>query len=65
VESRWRTVRDNYARYQRKLKCRSGDAASTVKEYKYAQVLSFLIPHFAERPTSSNLVEELDDDQLQ
>ena len=65
METRWKNVCDGFGKYRRKLKSRSGDAAKTVKEYKYAKALSFLTPYLGDRPTSSNLAEESDDDLLQ
>lgn len=65
VETRWKNVRDGFSRYRRKLKCQSGDAAKSVKEYKYAKSLSFLTPYSGDRPTSSNFSEESDEDSLQ
>ncbi|KAK3732052.1 hypothetical protein RRG08_026439 [Elysia crispata] len=53
------------ARDNLKLKCRSGDASKSVKEYKYAKALSFLTPYLGDRPTSSNLVEGSDENLLQ
>ncbi|KAK3777263.1 hypothetical protein RRG08_064430 [Elysia crispata] len=43
---------------------REDAALNNMKEYKFAKALSFLIPHFSERANSSNLAEELDNDQL-
>lgn len=69
MESRWRNVRDGFIKYRKKLKTKSGDGAKTVKEYKYAKVLSFLIPYLGDRPTSGNLEmddsDEVDDDAQQ
>ncbi|KAK3779418.1 hypothetical protein RRG08_015819 [Elysia crispata] len=65
VKTRWKNVRDGFCKYRRKLKCRSGDAAKSVKEHKYAKALSFLTPYLGDRPTSSNLVEGSDEDSLQ
>ncbi|KAK3732095.1 hypothetical protein RRG08_026480 [Elysia crispata] len=65
VETRWKNVSDGFCKYRRKLKCRSGNAAKSVKEYKYAKALSFLTPYLGDRPTSSNLVEGSDEDPLQ
>lgn len=65
VETRWKNVRDGFSKYRRKQKCQSGDAAKSVKEYKYAKALSFLTPYLSDRPTSSNLAQESDEDSLQ
>ena len=65
METRWKNVCDGLGKCRRKQKCGSGDAAKTVKEYKYAKALSFLIPYLGDRPTSSNLEEESADDLLQ
>jgi len=65
TETRWKNVCDGLNKYRRKLKCRSGNAAKSVKEYKYANALSFLTPYLSDRPTSSNFAEESDDDLLQ
>jgi len=65
TETRWQNVRDGFNKYRRKLKCRSGNAAKSVKVYKYANALSFLTPYLSDRPTSSNFAEESDDDLLQ
>ena len=63
VETRWKNVRDGFMKYRRKLKTRSGDGAKTLKEYKYANVMSFLIPYLDDRPTSGNLGVDSHDDE--
>lgn len=55
VELRWKNLRDCMAKYKKKQITESGDGAKYVKEYKYAKLLDFLTPFFAERSTASNL----------
>lgn len=63
MENRWRNIRDGFKKYQKKLVTKSGDGAKTVKAYKYAKNLSFLIPHLADRPSSGNLQAGDSDDE--
>ncbi|XP_071498193.1 uncharacterized protein [Diadema antillarum] len=56
AKKKWTHLRDAFQRNERKKKDkRSGDAASTTKTYKYAAVMSFLLPHIHVRETSTNL----------
>ena len=47
VSRKWKDVKDSYRKYRKKLSTKSGQEAKSVKEYKYAKQLEFLIPHMA------------------
>ncbi|KAL5018808.1 hypothetical protein ScPMuIL_004530 [Solemya velum] len=52
-----RIVRDGFTKYRRKIKSKSDDGSSNIKEYKYSKVLAFLIPFQANQKTPYNLQE--------
>ncbi|XP_014663553.1 PREDICTED: uncharacterized protein LOC106806200 isoform X2 [Priapulus caudatus] len=56
-KAHWTNLRDSFNKYLKKMKDqkRSGSKATKVREYRYAQQLSFLLPFLQTRPTSSNV----------
>lgn len=59
VKKKWRDLRDAYVRYRREDQSRrvSGAAASQKRPWRYAQIMSFLLPFITPRRTTSNLTE--------
>ncbi|KAK5861550.1 hypothetical protein PBY51_022939 [Eleginops maclovinus] len=57
VKKRWRDLRDTYVKHRRAEQERqvSGAAASQKRPFKYAQIMSFLIPYVTPRRTTSNI----------
>ncbi|XP_014680029.1 PREDICTED: uncharacterized protein LOC106819979, partial [Priapulus caudatus] len=53
----WTNLRDSFMKYLKKMKehKRSGSKATKIREYRYAQQMSFLLPFLQTRPTSSNV----------
>ena len=66
IESRWKNVRDGLCRYRRKVRSKSGVGEKTVKEYKYAQLLGFLVPFLPDRSTEGiSESNDYDDEETQ
>ncbi|XP_041432212.1 uncharacterized protein LOC121397962 [Xenopus laevis] len=61
MQMRWKHVRDCFRREvaAQKTETRSGASTSKRKKYIYAEHLTFLLPAFAKRQTSSNLDDEV------
>ncbi|CAM4606717.1 unnamed protein product [Leuciscus chuanchicus] len=59
VKKKWRDLRDAFVRYRREDQSRrvSGAAASQKRPWRYAQIMSFLLPFITPRRTTSNLTE--------
>ncbi|XP_076247883.1 uncharacterized protein LOC143187544 [Calliopsis andreniformis] len=59
-ETRWNNVRDQYRKALRKSEGRSGQAARSIKSYKFSNKLSFLNDHMTERDTICSLPHSRD-----
>lgn len=59
VKKKWRDLRDAFVRYRREDQSRrvSRAAASQKRPWRYAQIMSFLLPFITPRRTTSNLTE--------
>lgn len=59
VKKKWRDLRDAFVRYRREDQSRrvSRAAASQKRPWRYAQIMSFLLPFITQRRTTSNLTE--------
>lgn len=55
AKTRWGNIRDNFRKSVKKNKTVSGQKAKIIKQYKYAQQLSFMTKFFHERDTMSNI----------
>uniref|UniRef100_A0A8C1PH71 MADF domain-containing protein n=1 Tax=Cyprinus carpio TaxID=7962 RepID=A0A8C1PH71_CYPCA len=60
VKKKWRDLRDAYVRYRREDQSRrvSGAAASQKRPWRYAQIMSFLLPFITERVTDTDHTQE-------
>ncbi|CAG9767122.1 unnamed protein product [Ceutorhynchus assimilis] len=56
-KKKWASVRDQFRRTLQRRRTVSGQAAVTLRKYKYEDVLQFLLPHVAERETISNVTD--------
>lgn len=59
AKSRWGNIRDNFRKSVKKNKTVSGQKAKIIKQYKYAQQLSFITKFFDERDTMSNIDDKV------
>jgi hypothetical protein len=60
---RWINIRDQFKKSLNRRKTNSGQAAnSNVKNYKYEEVLQFLMPHIHERSTISSIEQPSEND---
>lgn len=57
LQKKWKVLRDGYTRYTRKIKPKSGSAATKIRPYPYYEQLSFL-KVIEERPDKSDSLEE-------
>lgn len=53
--ARWKTLRDAFVKNRSKKNLPSGSAGGTQKEWKYSEMMSFLLPHLKPRSSKSNL----------
>lgn len=58
IQKKWKTLRDGYARYVKKIKPKSGSAALNIRPYAYYQQMSFLKVIIEDRPDKTNSLEE-------
>lgn len=55
VKKRWRNLKDNYSRYLRSIKTRTGQATTNKKKWVWADQMSFLQPFIQFANTESNV----------
>ncbi|CAG9771455.1 unnamed protein product [Ceutorhynchus assimilis] len=56
-KKRWTALRDNFRKCLKARKTTSGQANIPTKKWKYEDIMSFMIPFYAERTQKSNLEE--------
>ncbi|XP_034565806.1 transcription factor Adf-1-like isoform X2 [Notolabrus celidotus] len=54
-KARWKTLRDAFVKSKKRGNMPSGSAGGSQKEWKYAEIMSFLLPHIQQRSSRSNL----------
>lgn len=57
-KKRWSLLRDAYRKALKNRQTRSGQASIPVQKWKFEDIMSFMVPIFAERIQKSNLAEE-------
>uniref|UniRef100_A0A6P7GL85 Uncharacterized protein LOC114339527 n=1 Tax=Diabrotica virgifera virgifera TaxID=50390 RepID=A0A6P7GL85_DIAVI len=55
---KWISLRDSFRKAYRKRRTTSGQAAKQIRPWKFETVMSFIIPHIAERNQTSNLARD-------
>ena len=55
LKSRWRNLRDVFAREKKKMSGRSGDPGCHTSTWKYFKLMTFLLPFIKHRDTESNV----------
>ena len=55
LRSRWRNLRDVFAKEKKKMSGRSGDPGGHTSTWKYFKLLTFLLPFIKHRDTESNV----------
>lgn len=58
IQKKWKTLRDGYTRYAKKIKPRSGSAALNIRPYSYYQQMSFLKAIIEDRPDKTDSLQE-------
>ncbi|CAH2207421.1 uncharacterized protein LOC120637693 [Pararge aegeria] len=58
IQKKWKTLRDGYTRYAKKIKPKSGSAALNIRPYAYYQQMSFLKAIIEDRPDKTNSLQE-------
>ncbi|KAK9892588.1 hypothetical protein WA026_020970 [Henosepilachna vigintioctopunctata] len=58
IQKKWKTLRDGYTRYAKKIKPKSGSAALNIRPYAYYQQMSFLKVIIEDRPDKTNSLQE-------
>ncbi|CAB3241681.1 unnamed protein product [Arctia plantaginis] len=58
IQKKWKTLRDGYPRYVKKMKPKSGSAALNIRPYAYYQQMSFLKAIIEDRPDKINNLQE-------
>ena len=48
-KGRWKTLRDSFVKSRQKLQLPSGSGAPSQRDWKYAALMSFLLPHMPSR----------------
>lgn len=64
AKTRWGNIRDNFRKSVKKNKTVSGQKAKIIKQYKYAQQLSFITKFFDERDTMSNIDDKVANENI-
>lgn len=54
-KTKWTHVRDQFRRILKKRKTSTGMSATTVRKYKYEDLLQFIVPQMGELDTLSNI----------
>ena len=62
IQSRWKNIKDSNTRSQKKLKGKSGAAASGSKKYVFSDLLTFLQKTTENRPTEDSFETEVNHD---
>ncbi|KAL4126460.1 hypothetical protein QTP88_010682 [Uroleucon formosanum] len=64
AKTRWGNIRDNFRKSVKKNKTVSEQKAKKIKQYKYAQQLSFIMKFIDERDTMSNIDDKVANENI-